>query len=50
VHEITKAAIGMYAEEQLAINLAIGLDKRDRLHLSEEIEKILINSPETNKK
>jgi len=48
VHETTKVAIGMYAEEQLAINLAIGLEKRDQLFLSEEIEKMLIKSSETS--
>jgi len=43
VNEITKIAIGMYTEEQLAINLAKGLDKRDQKRLSDEMDKILRN-------
>ena len=47
---ITGKVLGMYNNETFATNLAMGLDKRDQKILSDEIEKILINSPETNKK
>jgi len=47
VHQQTKVAFGMYHKEEFAINLAIGLEKKDRLLLSEEIDKLLLNSSET---
>jgi hypothetical protein len=45
---ITGKVLGNYDNETFASNLAKGLDKRDQLKLSEEIEKILLKSSETS--
>ena len=48
VVHITGQILGTYTDEALATILAKGLDGRDRMELSEEIEKMLIKSSKTS--
>ena len=50
VVHITGQILGTYTDETLATILAKGLDGRDRMELSEEIEQMLLESSETSKK
>lgn len=44
---ITGKIIGAYINKEWANNLAIGLDRRDRLRLADEMERILRGDTET---